>query len=93
MHRAKLIFTALLLAVLATAAYLRIQKASIEADRPRAALDAYLRATYARDFDVAPSVFRRYLRGALSVPPEGSAGSLGRPTAASAEKGQRIRRS
>jgi len=53
MHRAKLISTALLLAVLATAAYLRIQKASIEADRPRAALDAYLRATYARNFAVA----------------------------------------
>ena len=44
----------------------------------------------ARDFDVAPSVFRRYLRGALSVPPEGSAGSLGRPTAASPEKGELI---
>lgn len=44
----------------------------------------------ARDFDVEPAVFRRYLRGALSVPPEGSAGSLGRPTAADAGKGERI---
>lgn len=41
----------------------------------------------ARDFDVSPSVFRRYLRGAMSRPPEGSAGSIGHPTAATAEKG------
>ena len=44
----------------------------------------------ARDFDVPPAVFRRYLRGAMSVPPEGSAGSIGHPTAASAEKGARL---
>lgn len=44
----------------------------------------------ARDFDVSPAVFRRYLRGAMSVPPEGSSGSLGRPTAAEASKGERI---
>jgi len=44
----------------------------------------------ARDFDVPPSVFRRYLRGSMSVPPEGSAGSIGHPTAASAEKGKLI---
>ncbi len=55
MHRAKLIFTALLIliAILAVVAYLRIQKTNIEADRPRATLDAYLRATYARNFAVA----------------------------------------
>ena len=46
----------------------------------------------ARDFDVTPSVFRRYLRGAMSVPPEGSAGSIGHPTLATAEKGERIYR-
>ena len=31
-------------------------------------------ANRARDFDVTPAVFRRYLRGAMSRPPEGSAG-------------------
>ena len=44
----------------------------------------------ARDFDVPASVFRRYLRGAMSVPPEGSAGSIGHPTAATADKGAAI---
>ena len=53
MHRAKLIFTALLIALLAVVAYLRIQNTNIEADLPRATLDAYLRAIYARNFTVA----------------------------------------
>src|SRR4030095_12252295 len=53
MHRAKLIFTAVLIAVLAAVAYVRIQPTSIAADRPHAILDAYLRATYARNFAVA----------------------------------------
>ena len=53
MHRAKLIFTALLIALLAVVAYSRIQKTNIEADLSRATLDAYLRATYARNFSVA----------------------------------------
>ena len=55
MHRAKLIFTVLLIliAVLAVVAYSRIQKTNIEADPSRATLDAYLRATYARNFSVA----------------------------------------
>ena len=53
MHRAKLIFTALLIAGLAIVAYFLIQQTSIEADRPQATLDAYLRATYARNFAVA----------------------------------------
>ena len=44
----------------------------------------------ARDFDVTPSVFRRYLRGAMSRPPEGSAGSIGHPTIATPEKGALI---
>jgi creatinine amidohydrolase len=46
-----------------------------------------VRMDRARDFDVPPSVFRRYLRGAMSRPPEGSAGSIGHPSAATAEKG------
>lgn len=53
MHPAKLIFTALLIAGLAIVAYFLIQQTSIEADRPRAILDAYLRATYARNFAAA----------------------------------------
>ncbi len=53
MHHAKLIFTALLIAGLAIVAYFLIQQTSIEADRPQATLDAYLRATYARNFAVA----------------------------------------
>ena len=53
MHSAKLIFTALLILGLAIVAYFLIQQTSIEADRPRATLDAYLRATYARNFAVA----------------------------------------
>jgi hypothetical protein len=53
MHSAKLIFTALLIAGLAIVAYFLIQQTSIEADRPQATLDAYLRATYARNFAVA----------------------------------------
>jgi hypothetical protein len=53
MHRAKLIFTALFIAGLAIVAYFLIQQSSIEADRPQATLDAYLRATYARNFAVA----------------------------------------
>jgi hypothetical protein len=53
MHRAKLIFTALLILASAIVAYFRIQQTSIEADRPRATLDAYLRATYARNFALA----------------------------------------
>ncbi len=53
MHSAKLIFTALLILALAIVAYFLIQQTSIEADRPRATLDAYLRATYARNFVVA----------------------------------------
>ena len=44
----------------------------------------------ARDFDVSSADFRRYLRGAMAVPPPGSAGSLGRPTAADPEKGAAI---
>lgn len=49
-----------------------------------------VRMERARDFDVSPADFKRYLRGAMSTPPPGSAGSLGRPTAADAAKGERI---
>ena len=53
MRSAKLIFTTLLILALVIVAYFLIQQTSIEADRPRATLDAYLRATYARNFAVA----------------------------------------
>ena len=53
MSRAKLLITALLIAGLAIGAYLFIQQTSTAADRPRATLDAYLRATYARNFAAA----------------------------------------
>ncbi|MEO6164434.1 MAG: hypothetical protein ABIP88_09870 [Candidatus Binatia bacterium] len=53
MSRAKLLITALLIAGLAMGAYLLIQQSSSAADRPRAILDAYLRATYARNFVAA----------------------------------------
>ena len=53
MHRAKLILTALLIAGLAIGAYFLIQPTSTKADQPRATVDAYLRATYARNFVAA----------------------------------------
>lgn len=49
-----------------------------------------VRMERARDMDLSPSQFRRYLRGGLPAPPAGGAGSVGRPTSASAEKGKRI---
>ena len=53
MPRAKLILTALLIAGLAIGVYLFNQQTSTAADRPRATVDAYLRATYARNFAAA----------------------------------------
>jgi hypothetical protein len=44
----------------------------------------------ALDFDLPPDQFDRYIRGRLPVPPPGGAGVVGRPTAATAEKGERI---
>ncbi len=49
-----------------------------------------VRMDRARDFPVEPGRFERYLRGALPVPPPGTAGTIGIPTAASAEKGEKI---
>jgi creatinine amidohydrolase len=49
-----------------------------------------VRMDRARDFDLSDAEFRRYLEGALPNPPAGSAGVVGHPTAASAEKGERI---
>lgn len=44
----------------------------------------------ARDFDLSPDAFKRYIRGQLPTPPPGGAGVVGHPLAATAEKGRRI---
>jgi creatinine amidohydrolase len=51
-----------------------------------------VRMNRARDFHLAPDQFQRLVRGRLPKPPAGSAGVVGHPTAASAEKGERIYR-
>jgi len=51
---------------------------------------ALVRMDRARDAELGPDEFRRYLRGRLPAPPAGGAGVVGRPTAATAEKGARI---
>lgn len=51
-----------------------------------------VRMDRARDFELSPAEFRRYLRGRLTAPPAGSAGVVGFPTAATAEKGAAIYR-
>lgn len=48
-----------------------------------------VRMEWAHDFTLSPDELRRYRRGKLRVP-RGSAGSIGRPTLATAEKGQAI---
>lgn len=49
-----------------------------------------VRMDRARDFQLDPDEFRRYMRGGMPSPPPGGTGSVGRPTLASAEKGKRI---
>lgn len=49
-----------------------------------------VRMDRARDFELEPDAFERYLRGGLPVPPPGGSGSVGYPTQATAEKGARI---
>ena len=44
----------------------------------------------AKDFDLTPGQFKRYMRGQLVVPPVGGAGVVGHPTAATAGKGEAI---
>ncbi len=51
-----------------------------------------VRMDRARDFVLSPRDFRRYIRGGLPVPPPGSAGTVGYPSAATAAKGERIYR-
>lgn len=49
-----------------------------------------VRMDRARDFELSPDEFLRYVRGGLPVPPTSGAGVVGYATAASAAKGQRI---
>jgi creatinine amidohydrolase len=49
-----------------------------------------VRMERARDFVLPDVDFERYMQGRLPVPPPGGAGVVGRPTCASAEKGERI---
>lgn len=49
-----------------------------------------VRMDRARDFPMSRSQLRRYLRGKLPVPPPGSAGVVGYPSAATAAKGEAI---
>lgn len=46
----------------------------------------------ARDFELDPDEFRRYMRGGMPKPPPGGTGSVGRPTLATADKGGQIYR-
>lgn len=49
-----------------------------------------VRMDRARDFELTPDEFRRYMRGRLPAPPPGSAGAVGRPTASTPETGAAI---
>ncbi|MDX1674835.1 MAG: creatininase family protein, partial [Longimicrobiales bacterium] len=49
-----------------------------------------VRMERARDFQLDPDEFRRYIRGGMPKPPPGGTGSVGRPSLASAEKGRRL---
>src|SRR5690606_13757700 len=51
---------------------------------------ALVRMDRARDAELGPDEIRRYLRVRLPAPPAVLAGVVGRPTAATAEKGARI---
>ncbi len=43
-----------------------------------------------RDYPLAPEELKRYLRGRMPRPPAGCEGAIGHPSAASAEKGEKI---
>ncbi len=49
-----------------------------------------VRMDRARDFKLSPDEFRRYMRGGMPSPPPGGSGCVGRPTLATAEKGERL---
>lgn len=75
---------------------LEAQPGPLHADEAETSLMLYLypelvRMDRARDFELSPKDYRRFLRGRLALPP-GSTGVIGRPTAATAAKGERIYR-
>jgi creatinine amidohydrolase len=43
-----------------------------------------------KDYPLAPEEVKRYLRGRMPRPPAGCEGAIGHPSAASAEKGEKI---
>jgi creatinine amidohydrolase len=47
-----------------------------------------VRMDRARDFQLSPEEFRRYMRGGMPSPPPGGTGCVGRPTLATPEKGR-----
>jgi creatinine amidohydrolase len=49
-----------------------------------------VRMDRARDFNLSPEDFRRYIRGTMPAPPAGGTGCVGRPTLATEETGRRI---
>jgi creatinine amidohydrolase len=49
-----------------------------------------VRLERARDFDLSPEQFERYIRGRLPAPPSGGAGVVGYPSAATAATGEAI---
>jgi creatinine amidohydrolase len=49
-----------------------------------------VRMDRARDFTLSPEEFRRYMRGSMPAPPAGGTGCVGRPTLATADKGEAI---
>lgn len=51
-----------------------------------------VRMDRARDLELSEDTFKRYIHGGLPAPPKGGAGAVGFPTAATAEKGERIYR-
>lgn len=74
---------------------LEAQSVPLHGDEAETSLMLYLypelvRMDRARDFDLPPKAFERYLQGGLPVPPPGGAGTVGQPSAATAEKGRRI---
>jgi creatinine amidohydrolase len=76
---------------------LEVQACPLHADEAETSIMLYLypdlvRMDRARDFQLPPDAFDRYVRGVLPVPPPGGAGAVGSPTAASAAKGERIYR-
>lgn len=73
------------------------QRAPLHADEAETSVMLYLypelvRMDRVHDFDITPKQFQRYLDGRLKKPLVEGAGAIGRPSAATAEKGREIYR-